>query len=213
MKARIVTNEIRRGTVAKDFIKSVEDRKHVSTSSMEPERLQALQVLDVFEDHNKPLPDDPAPPVKGLVKVLTHDIQGLLVGDGKTIGARLFKGCHVRLLGIPERKFVVADIFWDQEEVRIKEEGTKVEYVVPWCSVEFDEQSRNTGWPYASSAGQQFADWITRGSPVSVRGEDRRFTVLQIQWDQESIRVRDDDDHEYLIPFGLIGPWPIEDDE
>lgn len=213
MRARIVTNEIRRGSIAKDFIKAVEDRKRVSTT-MEPERLQALQVLDVFEDHNKPLPDDPAPPVKGLVKVLTHDIQGLLVGDGKTIGARLFKGCHVRLVGIPERKFIVDDIFWDQEEVRLVEPSTGTAYSMPWDCVEFlGEQSRNTGWPYANSAGQQFADWITRGSPVSVRGEDRRFTVLQIQWDQESIRVRDDEDHEYMVPFGLIGPWPIEEDE
>jgi len=139
MKARIIATEITRGTVAKDFIKSVEDRKSLSTT-MEPERLQAHQVLKVFEDHNKPLPDDPAPPVKDLVEVLTRDIldmMGLLVGDGKEVGARLFKGCPVRLIGIPDRKFIVVDIFWDDGEVRVKESGTDIGYVMPWDCVEF----------------------------------------------------------------------------
>ena len=213
MKARIVTNQITTGSVAKDFIKSVETPQCSRTAPSKPVGLDAQEVLDFFQDHNKPLPDDPAPPVKDLVTVLTHDIQGLLVGDAKDIGARLFKGCHVKLLGVPDRKFVVDEILWDREEVRIKEEGTGIGYRLPWDSVEFDEQSRDTGWPYASSAGQQFADWITRGSHVSVRGENRRFSVLRIQWDQESIRVRDDEGQDYMVSFGLIGPWPIEDDE
>jgi hypothetical protein len=63
------------------------------------------------------------------------------------------------------------------------------------------------------SAGEQFADWVTRGSRVSISGEDRRFTVLQILWDREAIRVQDDEGQEYVIPVSLIGPWPKESDE
>ena len=217
MKARIVTNQITTGSVAKDYIKAVEEQVPSSKTLLQPVGLDAHQVLDVFEDHNKPVPADPAPPVKKLVKVLTHDIQGmtglLACGDGKEIGARLFTGCHVRLLGVPDRKFIVVDIFWDEEEVKIEEPGTGIGYRLPWDSVEFDERLRDTGWPYASSAGQEFADWITRGSHISIRGEDRRFTVLQLQWDREAIRVRDDEGQDYVIPLGLIGPWPIEEDE
>jgi hypothetical protein len=71
-----------------------------------------------------------------------------------------------------------------------------------------DEQLRDY-----RSAGEQFADWVTRGSHVSVAGDDRRFTVIEIWWDREAIRVQDDEGHDYMIPFRLIGPWPKEDDE
>lgn len=63
------------------------------------------------------------------------------------------------------------------------------------------------------SAGEQFADWVTRGSHVSVGGDDRRFTVIELWWDRQAIRVQDDEGYDYMIPFSLIGPWPRENDE
>jgi len=55
----------------------------------------------------------------------------------REIGARLFKGCRVKLVGVPQRRFVVDDIFWDYEAVRLRELGCDIEYVVPWDCVEF----------------------------------------------------------------------------
>jgi len=63
------------------------------------------------------------------------------------------------------------------------------------------------------SAGEQFADWVTRGSHVSVGGDDRRFTVIELWWDRQAIGVQDDEGYDYMIPFSLIGPWPKESDE
>jgi hypothetical protein len=71
-----------------------------------------------------------------------------------------------------------------------------------------DEQLRDY-----RSAGEKFADSVTRGSYVSVRGEDRRFTVVEIWWDREAIRVRSEEGQEYVVPFKIIGPWPVEDEE
>ncbi len=72
--------------------------------------------------------------------VLTESLQGTpnLVGDnnGRIDGARLFRGCRVRLRGIPERTFVVKKIFWDFGEARIREIGGAAEYVVPWDCLE-----------------------------------------------------------------------------
>ena len=70
-----------------------------------------------------------------------------------------------------------------------------------------DEQLRDTGWPYASSAGQEFADWVTRGSFVSLPGDDRRYEVLKILWEREAIRVRDNTGAEYIVPWKIIRPW------
>jgi hypothetical protein len=142
MRERIITNGVPNGSVAGEYIKTVEERKLCRAHSARPETRPAEQVLRVFEDHNRPLPADAAPPVKGLIRVLTQDMQGipglLAYGDGREIGARLFTGCEVRLVGIPERRFVVTDIFWDYESVRLKEVGgVRACYTVPWDCVEF----------------------------------------------------------------------------
>ena len=48
-----------------------------------------------------------------------------------------------------------------------------------------DEQLRDY-----RSAGEQFADLVTRGSHISIHGDDRRFTVIEMCWEEEAIRVR-----------------------
>ncbi|MGO9570404.1 MAG: hypothetical protein ACLP5H_22965 [Desulfomonilaceae bacterium] len=71
-----------------------------------------------------------------------------------------------------------------------------------------DEQLRDY-----RSAGEQFADWVTRGCSVGISGDDRRFTVIEMCWEEEAIRVRSDEGQDYVIPFSLIGPWPKESEE
>ena len=46
----------------------------------------------------------------------------------------------MRLVGIPERQFIIREIFWDYEEVRLGAPGTNTEYVVPWDCLELDEE-------------------------------------------------------------------------
>ncbi len=71
-----------------------------------------------------------------------------------------------------------------------------------------DEQLRSCG-----SAGQQFADWITKGSFLSLPGDDRRYEIVTILWEDEAIKVQDDEGHTYIVPWRIIEPWPIEDEE
>ncbi len=141
MRKRVITNGLPNGSVAREYIKTVEERRLCLAHSARPETRPAEQVLQVFEDNNTPTPTDPAPPVKELIKVLTQDMQGipglLAYGDGREIGARLIKGCRVKLLGVPQRRFVVDDIFWDRESVRLRELGNDTEYVMPWDCVQF----------------------------------------------------------------------------
>jgi hypothetical protein len=144
MKSRPAATEINTGSVAKDFIKSVKGQKCPVLTHTGQDVLRVHEILGAFEDHNKPSYDEPVVPVKTLVKVLTHGMQGmpglLVYGDGKEIGARLFRGCPVRLIGIPERTFFVDDIFWDREEVRVREVGSDTEYVMPYACVEFYDE-------------------------------------------------------------------------
>ena len=71
-----------------------------------------------------------------------------------------------------------------------------------------DEQLRSDG-----PAGREFADWVTRGSPLSIAGDDRRFILMEILWDRESMRVRDDEGQDYVIPWKIVRPYPQESDE
>ena len=100
MKARLLSNSMRSGHVARDFIALAHVNPNSSTPDIRPKTPAAHYVLDSFEDRNRPFPDEPGP-IKRLVRVLTGGLQGipnLLAGDnGKTNGARLFKGCPVRL--------------------------------------------------------------------------------------------------------------------
>lgn len=139
MKARLLTSAITTGHVATDYLRLVLANQNPSTADTLPQAHAAHLVLESFKDLNTPPPDESAPPVKSLTMALTRDLRGipgLSVGDCNEIGARLFRGCRVRLRGIPERTFVVKKIFWDFGEARIKEIGRDTEYAVPWDCLE-----------------------------------------------------------------------------
>jgi hypothetical protein len=148
MKARpLLASAIGTGHVARDYIRLVQQTGNSQAMDIPPKEQGAQKVLGFFEEHNRPLAIEPAPPVKNLIKVLTHDMQGMprlrVCGDGKEIGARLFTGCSVRLVGIPERKLIVDGIFWDHEAVRVKEvgkgKGKGICYTVPWDAIELPD--------------------------------------------------------------------------
>ena len=144
MKARLVTNAIQSGHAARDYMRLVYGSPNSSSVDTGSKGQAAHELLRVFEEHNRPSPIEPVIPVRSLVSVLTHDMRGL--GDfspgehGKTEGARLYVGCPVRVVGIPERKFFIREIFWDYEEARIHEIGTHIEYVFPWDCLEFPQE-------------------------------------------------------------------------
>ncbi len=97
---------------------------HNSETPNRPWSQAAHDVLESFRDHNEPIPEEPAPPVKCLVRALNRGLQGMpeLLADeqGRMSGARLYVGCPVRVVGIPERKFFIREIFWDYGEARIR---------------------------------------------------------------------------------------------
>jgi hypothetical protein len=144
MQARLMRNAITKGHIARDYLRRVEQTRNSTSSNTPPSGQDAREVLEFFEEHNRLLPLEPVPPVKTLAEVLTRGLRGMTpfmegCGNG-SIGARLCKGCTVKLVGIPERAFCVADIFWDYEEVRIIEPATGIEYVVPWDCLRLAEE-------------------------------------------------------------------------
>jgi hypothetical protein len=76
-----------------------------------------------------------------------------------------------------------------------------------------DEQLQDVGIvpTHLSSAGERFADWVTRGSLVSLTGDSRRFRVMRILWDRGSIRLRDDEGRVYVVPWELVRPYDEEE--
>jgi hypothetical protein len=140
MKARLLSNVLCSGNAARDFLRIVQNNPYSLTSNSRPHGQAAHVVLESFEEQNKQLWDEPAPPVKSLTSVLTRTLQEIpnsSTGNRKEIGAWLFKGCRVRLVGIPERSFIVDTVFWDYESVRVREVGTEIYYTIPWDAVEY----------------------------------------------------------------------------
>jgi hypothetical protein len=81
------------------------------------------------------------------VRVLTESLRGTpnVVADdeGRIEVANLYRGCRVRLRGIPERQFTIIDIYWDYGEVRIKEIGQdRMFYLVPWDCLEIVREQK-----------------------------------------------------------------------
>ena len=142
MKARLLSNAITTGHVARDYLRQI---RNPSTTDTPPEGQGAQEVLESFREHNSPVSVGFVPPVKdpdgGSYQRSPRNeaIHGIGTVTGE-IGPRLYKGCVVKLVGIPERAFFVADIFWDNEEVRIIEPATGIEYVVPWDCLRLAEE-------------------------------------------------------------------------
>ena len=145
MRARLVSNTISSGHMARDYIRAVRERGNSAIPDMPGRVGRAHAVLESFDDHYKPASEEPGPPVKSLTTVLTNGLRGmpgLSREDGGIDAASLYRGCRVRVAGIPERLFVVHDIFWDKREVRIKEMGRGVEYVLPLDCLRLAEEQQ-----------------------------------------------------------------------
>ena len=144
MKARLLSNAITTGHVARDYIRLVREN-HKSETDTSPLTRPAHELLESFQDNNRLAPADPVVPVKGLVTVLTEGLRGTLNrshGRRRVDPSGLFRGCRVRLAGIPERLFAIVDFDWDRGEVRIKEVGGTGRYLLPWDALEFVEEQQ-----------------------------------------------------------------------
>lgn len=106
--------------------------------------------------------------------------------------------------GISAAAPTILESFRDQTRQRETEFNVSGNQVIK----AMDEQLQD----YLSPA-ERFVNWVTRGSYVSVAGDTRRFTVMELWWDRQAVRVQDDEGYDYMIPFSLIGPWPREDEE
>lgn len=141
MKAQLLRNSLQSGHVARDYIRFVTENNKYSKSDVRATERLARGMLEFLEAQERPILDDPVVPIKNLITVLTESLRrtGSMAADdeGRTEGANLYRGCRVRLRGIPERQFVIYEILWDYGEVRIKELGQeRLFYLVPWDCLE-----------------------------------------------------------------------------
>lgn len=65
---------------------------------------------------------------------------------------------------------------------------------------------------FFSDAAKSKGEGITEGSLVTLLGDERIFEVLRISYEQESVRLRDDDDNEFVVPWRLVRPLENEED-
>ena len=59
--------------------------------------------------------------------------------------------------------------------------------------------------PYFLSAeARAKGEGISEGSPVTLVGDERIFRVVCVLYEQESVRLEDENHNEFLVPWGLI---------
>ncbi|MGO9566619.1 MAG: hypothetical protein ACLP5H_03660 [Desulfomonilaceae bacterium] len=60
---------------------------------------------------------------------------------------------------------------------------------------------------FFTDAARSNGEGIAEGYSASLLGDDRRFEVIRISYESESVHLRDSDGNEYLVPWQLPQPW------
>ncbi len=60
---------------------------------------------------------------------------------------------------------------------------------------------------FFSDLARSKGEGIMEGDSVSLLGDDRIFEVIRISYESESVRIRAEDDFDFIVPWRLIRPW------
>ncbi len=57
---------------------------------------------------------------------------------------------------------------------------------------------------FFTDAARSRGEGISKGSYVRITGDDRNFRVLRVSYEQESIRLEDENHNEFVVPWNII---------
>jgi len=63
---------------------------------------------------------------------------------------------------------------------------------------------------FFSHSARSRGEGLREGDSVYLLGDDRLFYVVLISYESESVRIRDDSDNEFVVPWSLVQPWTKE---
>ena len=138
MRARLFTNILRAGSVARDYLRLVESRRHRTSTGMDdPNSREAQKILESFQDANKPEYElDINISGDDLIHLLDRDFEqvGLIPyyfsDAARLAGEAISEGSRV-IIFADDRTFTVVRIVRQSGAVCIKDSDDS-EYVVPW---------------------------------------------------------------------------------
>jgi len=64
---------------------------------------------------------------------------------------------------------------------------------------------------FLTDAARANGEGVFEGSLVSLLGDDRMFRLVRVLYEQEAIRIEDQNHNEFVVPWGLIRPLPEEE--
>ena len=139
MKAKIYANQMRLGGTAQEFIRQVQNSRHIPVNQTgEPKKAEALGVLEAYQDSNKPPEEIDLGVITGkdMNWQLDNDLMDFRVFPyffsdlARSKGEGIAEGDSVSLLG-DDRIFEVIRISYESESVRIRAEDD-FDFTVPW---------------------------------------------------------------------------------
>ena len=140
MKARLVVSGINTGDTARNYIRQVENSRHIPVKETgEPEMAACQEILESFRDHNKPTDEIDIGTLTGknVNRQLEKDllaIRGIpyiYTDYARSRGEGVAEGDLVSLLG-DDRIFELIRISHASESVRIRDKERDEEFRVPW---------------------------------------------------------------------------------
>jgi len=141
MRARLFTNILRAGSVARDYLRLVESRRHrTSTGMADPNSREAQKILESFQDANKPEYElDINITGNDLIRQLDRDFEqvGLIpyyFSDAARLAGEAISEGSLVTVPAEDRSFRVVGISRQSGAVRMRDSGDN-EYTVPWALV------------------------------------------------------------------------------
>ncbi len=139
MKARIYANQLRIGGTAREYIRQVQNSRHIPVNKTdEPKKAEALGILETFGDHNEPPEEIDIGVITGknMNWQLDNDLMDFrnlpyfFSDTAKSNGEAIAEDDSVSLLG-DDRVFKVIRISYESESVRIRTDDD-FDFTVPW---------------------------------------------------------------------------------
>ncbi len=139
MKAKIYANQMRIGGTAQEFIRQVQNSRHIPVNRTgEPKNAEALGILETFGVHNEPPEEIDIGVITGenMNWQLDNDLMDFKVipyfftNDARYRGEGIAEGDSVSLLG-DDRSFEVVHVSYESESVHLRDSDGN-EYLVPW---------------------------------------------------------------------------------
>jgi len=215
MNARLLINHLRRGDIARNYIRLVKDLSHHPQDEAHDASngAKAQEILETIESQNQPEPDFNIDG-KSLIAHMDKGLEdmGLVpyfyTDEARKQGVGIYPHSYVVIVGDPERRtYKTVKVSFRRQSVVIRDVQDGNTFQLPWDLVEpLPVEDQDTPYWFTSAAREKDQD-LRVGDYVGLLGSDQKYELMEIFWNG-NVRVRAIGSVESLgLPWKYVRPW------